>query len=111
MLLLTLIGAAVIGTFVYTTTMYNTPKITGYPEEVITAYQNWYVKFNKKESDPDIAAYRLSVFYTNYMTIKNHPKTETYTLGENQFMDITNDEFKKTYLGLLPKKEMSENIH
>jgi len=34
------------------------------------------------------------------MKIEKHPTDSTYTLGQNQFMDMTNEEFKTKFLGL-----------
>jgi len=35
-------------------------------------------------SDPDIVAYRLGVYYSNWMKIMNHNnKASSYTMGEN----------------------------
>jgi C1A family cysteine protease len=93
--------------------MMNQPKnidTSSYPAEVIESFKAWSTKFGRKYSEPDFAAYRLGVFYQNYQTIANHPATATYTLGQNQFMDLTNEEFKATYLGLMPKKSVATEV-
>jgi len=101
-LILALLGVAVIGSTVFM--MRKANGTSAYSAEVIQAYQNWQIKYNKKESDPDVAAYRLGIFNSNYNMIKAHNQSgKEYTLGENQFMDLTKEEFKSTYLGLLPK--------
>jgi hypothetical protein len=67
LLLIALIGAAIIGYATYSTMMYM-PKqqAVAYPPELIEAYKAWSMKFNKKESDPDLAAYRISIYATNF---------------------------------------------
>jgi len=53
-------------------------------------------------SDADEVAYRLGVYYANWQKISEHNiKPSTYSMGENQFMDLTTEEFKKIYLGLI----------
>lgn len=55
-------------------------------------------------ASPEEEKYRLTVFTQNYNKIQSHPATSSYTLGENQFMILTNQEFKQTYLGLKGQK-------
>jgi hypothetical protein len=47
-----------------------------YNPSVIAAYKAWTIKYNKKESDPDVAAYRLGIFADNYKMIENHNESE-----------------------------------
>jgi len=59
-------------------------------------------------SDSDISNYKLGVFTANYRKIQEHnAKGESYTMGVNQFMDLTHDEFDKIYLTLITKKTSS----
>lgn len=53
-------------------------------------------KYSSKESD-----YRMSVFHGNYLKIKSHMSNpdRTYDMDFNQFMDLTQAEFAKFYLG------------
>lgn len=67
-------------------------------------FDSWCQKYNVKMASPEEEKYRLTVFTNNYNKIQSHPKTSSYTLGENQFMIITNQEFKQTYLGLKGQK-------
>jgi hypothetical protein len=84
--------------------------LQAYDPEIIKAYKDFTVKFNKKQGDPDYAAYRLGIFAGNYKMIQAHnAKKSTYTLGINQFADLTHAEFVKTYLGLLPTKPMMKH--
>jgi len=81
--------------------------LSAYPQDVISSFKNFCAKYHKYSAgtDPDVVAYRLGVYYSNYKTISTHnAKGKSYTMGENQFMDLTHEEFKKHYLGLkMPK--------
>jgi C1A family cysteine protease len=78
-------------------------------DEVLKKFNDFKWKYNKKY-DSKTESYRLKVFAENLKKIQHH-HGKTYTLGENQFMDLTAKEFKEIYLGLLPKKDNSPNIH
>lgn len=63
-------------------------------------YQNWMNKYgreykSREEWERRFAIYQLNVQYIDYFNSLNH----SYTLAENNFADLTNDEFKTTYLG------------
>merc|ERR1711915_182138 len=54
---------------------------------------------------------RKSVFVSNYKLIQKHNAEHalglhTYTLGVNQFADLTNEEFVKTYNGFRPEQQL-----
>lgn len=55
-------------------------------------------------------AYRKSVFMMNLAKINAHnaDKTQTYTMGINQFSDLTQDEFVSTYLGASVNKKFTD---
>jgi C1A family cysteine protease len=82
--------------------------LTAYPEEVVKSFKSWCKSYHKFQSatDPDEVVYRLGVFYQNYKKIQRHPKTSSYTLGQNQMMDLTHEEFKKFYLGFKPNHKL-----
>jgi len=42
----------------------------------------------------------MGVFEANLKKIESHPKDSSYTLGQNQFMDLTPSEFKMNLLGI-----------
>jgi hypothetical protein len=57
--------------------------------------------YNKMYGDAEMTNYRMGVFAANYKMIQEHNMMgETYTLGMNQFMDMTHEEFAMIYLNL-----------
>ena len=56
-------------------------------------------------ASPEEEQYRMTVFGENLKKIRDHPVESTYTLGQNQFMITTHEEFKAQYLTLLKKPE------
>jgi len=102
LILIALAAVAILGATSYL--MMRKPSLTAYPEEVVKEFKAWCAKYHKFQSatDPDVVVYRLGVFYNNFNTIKHHSKSSTYTLGQNQMMDLTHDEFKQYYLGFKP---------
>ncbi len=58
-------------------------------------YRLDYEKFYASASESE---YRYQVFAQNYQKVLDHPKDSSYTLGLNQFSDLTFDEFKRGYL-------------
>jgi len=77
------------------------------PSQVYDLYNDWKHKYNRKYASSEEDSYRLSVFYGNYQTIQAFYEgpEQTYTLDFTQFMDITNEEFTSTYLGLVPHED------
>lgn len=58
-------------------------------------YQIWKEKYNKTY-DSDLNDYRFNIYKNNYKRILEHNnKKSSYNLGENQFMDLTFEEFKQ----------------
>jgi len=64
------------------------------------AFTQWMVKFEKSYA-PEEFFYRYETFKANLDFIENHntKKNSSYTLGVNQFADLSHGEFKNTYLG------------
>ena len=55
-------------------------------------------RFNKKYTDIQELEYRFKIFVANLATINAHNSgNETFTMGINQFSDLTPDEFKKQF--------------
>jgi hypothetical protein len=81
--------------FIYHKEKYDTPqdhvlgKLAAFNPKVIKAFMDWKIKFDVKESDPDMEAYKLEVFANNYKTIMAHPKDATYTVAINKFAGLT----------------------
>jgi len=103
--MLAIVAAVLIGAT--TMLMMKKPTLSAYPQEVIASFKEFCAKYHKYSagSDPDVVAFRLGVYYSNYKKISDHNSLgKPYTMGENQFMDLTHEEFKKHYLGLkMPK--------
>jgi len=71
-------------------------------------YTNWKSRYAKIYSDY-IEVYRFGVYVANKMHIEEeNMKPNTYSLGENQFMDLTREEFIDTYLTLVSDIEVPE---
>jgi hypothetical protein len=65
--------------------------------------------YNKMYGDAEMTNYRMGVFSANYKMIMEHNMMgdATYTLGMNQFMDMTHEEFASIYLNLKVEKTAS----
>jgi len=64
--------------------------------------------YNRMYGDAEMTNYRMGVFAANYKMIQEHNMMgETYTLGMNQFMDMTHEEFAMIYLNLKVEKTAS----
>jgi len=111
--LIALVGAAVLlGATVWLT---QTGPVAVYkstnsiPNSVVEDFNAWKIKYHKKLAGAD-ETYRLNVFYKNSQYIKKQNSKETqFTM--NQFGDLTNLEFKSTYMGYKNLKTSSENVH
>jgi len=63
----------------------------------------------KKEYTSDELFYRFSVFSQNLAIINKHnSENHTWTMGINQFSDLTPIEFEKIYLGYIPRENIAE---
>lgn len=67
----------------------------------ISQFAQFRTEFEKKYSSTQELDYRFNVFLKNLQIIENHnsDQTNTYTLGVNQFSDLTFEEFSAFYLG------------
>ena len=65
-----------------------------------TEFVNFQERFNKKYSDIQELETRFTVFKQNFRNILNHNSdiTQNFTLGINQFSDLTPQEFKSLYI-------------
>lgn len=65
----------------------------------IMTWEDWKAEFQPNYLSTYTHDYRQQVFQENVEYIKEHnAKGLSYTLGVNQFADLTNDEWKETYL-------------
>jgi len=67
---------------------------------VTTSFSNWTIQYNKTYNGVMEQYYRESIFNENVRKINEHNADEryTYSLGLNQFADLTATEFKQQYV-------------
>lgn len=62
-------------------------------------FEKWHEKYQKVYTDALEHRYRYSVFAQNYAEVEyRNSLGRTFTLGLNQFADLTNEEFRSRYL-------------
>lgn len=63
-------------------------------------FTNFQERFSKKYKNLEELSARFEIFRTNLRTILSHnlDRTQTFTMGVNQFTDLTSAEFKETYI-------------
>jgi cathepsin L len=68
---------------------------------VAVQHERWMAKFGRAYTDADDKLRRREVFAANarHVDAVNRAGNRTYTLGLNQFSDLTDDEFVETHLG------------
>jgi C1A family cysteine protease len=71
-----------------------------YPSWVYDSFSHWMNKFDMTYDSPTEQEYRVGVYYNNLQYINKVNSAQTsYTLGANQFADLTVDEFLEMYTG------------
>ena len=81
-------------------------------QEIRSKFDEYVAMYSKSYTDVDEFEYRMNVFQDNLRKITLHnTQSETlgYTLGINKFGDLTLDEFRDQYLGLLPSEGYKSN--
>ncbi|KAJ8770733.1 hypothetical protein K2173_021380 [Erythroxylum novogranatense] len=69
-------------------------------EEVLGIYQWWLAKNGKAYNGLGVNDERFEIFKNNLKFIDDHnSKNSTYKLGLNRFADLTNEEYRSTFLG------------
>ncbi|KAL8494495.1 hypothetical protein ACS0TY_025339 [Phlomoides rotata] len=70
-------------------------------EEVMSLYESWMVKHGKSYNALGEKDKRFLIFKENlqYVDEQNALPNRTFKLGLNRFADLTNDEYRKAYLG------------
>ncbi|XP_078150063.1 senescence-specific cysteine protease SAG39-like [Carex rostrata] len=68
-------------------------------------YEKWMAQYGLVYKDAEEKAHRFEIFKANaeYVLSVNREGNRTYRLGLNRFADLTNEEFKASYLGFKPK--------
>ncbi len=78
----------------------------------VDSFSSFRETFAKKYSTPEEMEYRFTVFASNLEAIERHnaDNKSSYTLGVNQYTDLTFEEFKAKYLGFDADMEESDKI-
>jgi cathepsin L len=73
--------------------------VSSYPEELSNLFNTWKVQYNVQYDTPEEDAFRLAIFSENYalITAWNANPQDSFTMGVNQFADLTNEEFGARY--------------
>jgi len=72
-------------------------------QDFISEWNSFKTTYGKEYKSFDIEVYRLNIFKENLMKVRNHKDT-SYTVGINEFSDLTSDEFVSMYLGYRSSK-------
>lgn len=83
--------------------------IVGYSQEDLTSmdklielFESWIAKHGKVYKSFEEKLQRFEIFKDNLMHIdETNKKISNYWLGLNEFADLSHEEFKKMYLGLM----------
>ncbi|GFS29383.1 granulin repeat cysteine protease family protein [Actinidia rufa] len=80
-------------------------------DQVMAMYQSWLVEQGKSYNSLDEKEMRFEIFKENLRIIDNHnaDANRSYSLGLNRFADLTDEEYRSTYLGFKsgPKAKVS----
>nr|CAH7747162.1 unnamed protein product [Callosobruchus chinensis] len=73
-------------------------------------WKNFKSTHGKKYDNPEEEQKRFQIFQDNLKTIEEHNKKydageTSWQMGINQFADLTEDEMKQRYMGLIPPKD------
>ncbi|CAN0896733.1 Senescence-specific cysteine protease SAG12 [Linum grandiflorum] len=85
-----------------------TARSTTYMEE---RHNKWMTKHGRTYKNRDEHLSRFQIYQSNVRLIQHvNSLNLSYKLTDNKFADLTNDEFKSTYLGLLPMPRRSSMV-
>lgn len=69
------------------------------PDHLVAKFQAWKLKFAKSYATEELSNYRLQVYLETLSHIERHnSEGHSYTLAENQFSDLTDEEWQSIYL-------------
>ncbi|XP_031110564.1 ervatamin-B-like [Ipomoea triloba] len=83
---------------------YEARGLDGGDEEMVKRYEHWIVEYGRVYANQTEKIKRFSIFKDNaeYIDSFNQAGNQTFTLGINQFADLTNDEFQSRMTRLMP---------
>jgi C1A family cysteine protease len=74
------------------------------PAWVVENFRQWKSRHNRVYESAEVEIYRMAVFYSNFIYIQmENARQSDFELGENQFMDLTQDEWAAKYLAVFPQ--------
>ncbi|KAM7503362.1 hypothetical protein LguiB_002266 [Lonicera macranthoides] len=82
------------------------------PKTMMDRYMNWLKQHGKGYQDRDEFQLRFGIYQSNVQFI-NYVNSQnlTYKLIDNQFADMTNEEFKSIYLGFGGRSNVTANVN
>ncbi|XP_031110566.1 ervatamin-B-like [Ipomoea triloba] len=96
---------------------YEATRLDGGDEEMVKRYEQWIVEYGRVYANQTEKMERFSIFKDNaeYIDSFNRVENQSFTLGVNQFADLTNDEFREKTACLMPEPSgttpfMYENV-
>jgi C1A family cysteine protease len=73
------------------------------PAWVMENFRQWKSRNNRVYDSVEVELYRMAIYYSNFIYIQmENSRQSEYVLGENQFMDLAQDEWAAQYLSQFP---------
>ncbi|WJX74106.1 cathepsin L [Trifolium repens] len=86
-------------------------KISTDPEVMKKRYATWLKRHGRHYGNREEWEVRFDIYQSNVQFIEFHnSRNHSYKLTDNRFADLTNEEFKNTYLGFLPRLRVQKNF-
>lgn len=80
------------------------------PDSMVERYRNWLEKHGRKYKDRDEWEQRFGIYQSNVQFIEFiNSQNLSFTLVDNKFADMTNEEYKSIYLGFKKIKHFRKN--
>jgi Cathepsin propeptide inhibitor domain (I29) len=75
-------------------------------------HEKWMTQHGRVYKDAEEKARRFEIFKANaeYVQSVNRGRNRTYQLGLNRFADLTNEEFKASFLGFKPNPLVANEV-